>query len=78
MKHSYTPSTFYNVNNQFIDWKKLWFHSVETTQKNMNTTQTNQILYLQLKKKKKKSETHLAQQNQCKQLILTDSKNICT
>ena len=43
----------------------------------MNTTQTNQILYLQLKKKKK-SETHPAQQNQRKQLILTDSRNIFT
>ena len=44
----------------------------------MNTTQINQILYLQLKKKKKKSETHPAQQNQRKQLILTDSRNIFT
>ena len=40
-----------------------------------NATQTTEILSTTLKKY---SETDPAQQKQCKQLILTDSKNIFT
>ena len=56
--------------------KRLWFHSVETTQTKHehNPNNPNSLCTTQ----KKKKETDPAQQKQPKQLILTDIKNIFT
>ena len=75
LKHSYTQSTFYNVNNQFIDRKKALIsqckNEITQTKREHKPNNRNSLSTTQ-----KNCETDPAQQKQRKQLILTDSKNV--